>query len=155
MHFAFSILEGCDSNKKVKEKTKKHSLPTTSCRDRDDEPSAGSGKLITVSRLHISINGMQSAAETNAARSPQTGTVHNSAQTHNAGDTRNSGITRADGTPIENPERLHLSGIPAELKPACRCHHPAPHGHAQLRHRRNHWHHQPLEAGMERGGTGI
>lgn len=61
---------------------------------------------------------MQNAAEMNAERSPQTDTVHNSAQTHNAGDTRNSGLTCADGTPIKNPGRLHLSGIPAASKPA-------------------------------------
>lgn len=50
-------------------------LLATSCRDRDNEPSAGSGKLITVSRLQVSINGMQSVAEMN---------------------------TRADATPDEN-----------------------------------------------------
>lgn len=87
-------------------------LLATSCRDHDDEPSAG-GRLITVSRLRVSIDGMQSAAEMKAARSAEMkagrngalagdggemrsgGDIRNSAQTSNDAQIRNGGDNRS------------------------------------------------------------
>lgn len=103
-------------------------LVATSCRDRDDEPSAG-GRLVTVSRLRVSIDGMQSAAEMMAARSAEMNAGRSAemnagrnaemnagrnggdtrggvqsrddAQIRNGGEIRNGGNTRAD---VSDPE---------------------------------------------------
>lgn len=101
-------------------------LVATSCRDRDDEPSAG-GRLVTVSRLRVSIDGMQSAAEMMAARSAEMNAGRNAEMNagrnaemnagrsaemnavRNGGDTR-GGVQSRDGGEIRNGAQIRSGG---------------------------------------------